>query len=156
MKRILMATTLIIATGTAAFAQDAAQLRNSVEVFLTETAFDVDVSSLTDEQVVKLYGAMTSAESASEKTSAVRGILAQENVVGMQNNSEIMIENAEQTSVMMPRNQVYTEVSTALIGSKYEGRADELSDEELAIAYGVVTSSETESDMANGLDGVFK
>lgn len=156
MKRFLMITTLIATTTGAAIAQDSAQLRNSVEVFLTESAFDVDVSTLTNEQVAKLYGAMTSSEKISEQTSAVRAVLAEENVMGMQNSGGIVVEGAVDTSTPLPRNQIFAEVSTALIGTQYEGRASELSEEELAIAYGVITSSETESAMANGLDGVFK
>lgn len=145
MKRFLMTTALVMTTAAGgAFAQandpDTMQLRNSVAQSLITSEYDVDVNSLTDVQVTKLYQAFNSTSSESEQDSMIRGVLAEDNVIMIEDRPDFVIVGEEE----MPRDQIYTSVSMALVGTPYEGMAWQLTDEELAQAYGIFNSGDEE------------
>lgn len=155
MKRILMTTALVLTTAGAASAQmadeDTMQLRNSVGNYLASSDWNVDIDSLTTEQLAQLHGAITSTDNESEVDAKVEAVLNDENVVYEQRPAVIMVEEEE-----FPRDQIYTKVSTALIGTPYEGMAYTLSEEELVQAYSIINSTDSDSEANTELSGLFE
>ncbi|MDF0602389.1 hypothetical protein P1J78_16745 [Psychromarinibacter sp. C21-152] len=156
MKRLLMTTALVLTTaaGTASAQMadgDNVQLRNEVGNYLAASEWTVDVDSLTTEQLVEIHSAITSDESATEVDSAVEAVLNDGNVEYTERPAYVVVETEE-----LPRDQIFTKVSNALIGTEYEGMAWTLSDEELVQAYSVVNSTDDQSDMYLELSGLFE
>lgn len=93
MKRLMMTTT-IIATLTAgtAFAYNE-QMRATVEQQLLSMPMDVEVGTLTNEQVAEIYPIVTSADSPSMKASKIEAIVTAVDVdtVSQQNRDALMI-----------------------------------------------------------------
>ena len=84
MKRFLMTSALVLTTATgAAFAQSndsSSQLRTQVGNWIGGSSYNVDVDSLTDDQIAAMYGAITSSEDQSEQDAAIRSVINAENV----------------------------------------------------------------------------
>ncbi len=155
MKRFLMTSALVLTTATgAAFAQandpDTMQLRTSVGQWIGGSTYNVDVDSLTDEQIAAMYGAITSSDDQSEQDAAIRAVLNDNNVMMEERPANIMVGDVE-----TPRNQLYTSVEMALVGTEYEGMAYTLTDEELAAVYGTINSSDSESQLSTQLSSYF-
>ncbi len=153
MKRFLMTSAIILTTASAGFAQSQDgndQMRAAVGSYLATTQYSVDVDSLTTEQLAQLHGAFTSTDNASKSDAEIRAVLNDSNVVFEERSAEVMVGETA-----MPRSQLYTTVETALIGTKYEGMASTLTDEQLVQAYSAINSSDDSGDVETKLSAVF-
>ena len=155
MKRFLMTSALVLTTATgAAFAQSndsSSQLRTQVGNWIGGSSYNVDVDSLTDDQIAAMYGAITSSEDQSEQDAAIRSVINAENVE-MEERPNYVIVADEQ----MDRSQLHESVSMALVGTEYEGMAYTLTDEELAAVYGAVTGTDSKSELNLQLSQYFE
>ena len=157
MKRILMTSALVLTTVSGAALAGDSQMRSALDSFFVETRFDVDVSTLTEAQVAKLHGVMSSTETESNQIAAIRAILAEENVEYTLD-SDTVPEGAGVVvlgDTELPRDQIYVKVINGLKGTRFDGRIDELTEEELVQAMAVITGAETASEKEKGLVGLF-
>ena len=74
MTRLMMTTALALAVAVPAAAQSE-MLRDAVEDYIDATVQDVDVDTLTDEQVRALYAGLSSESSAAERNALVESIV---------------------------------------------------------------------------------
>ncbi len=143
MKRFLLTSALVLTTAGGAYAQSvdsSTQLRMQVGNYLATTNYQVDVDSLSDEQINQLYSSIQSGGGEMQNAD-VASVLNDNNVVSTERPSVVMVGEAE-----MPRGQLYAEVSNALVGTEFEGRAYTLSDEEIVGLYTVLNGSEDGGD----------
>ena len=74
MTRLMMTTALALAVAAPAAAQSE-MLRDAVEDYIDATVQDVDVDTLTDEQVRALYAGLSSESSAAERNALIESIV---------------------------------------------------------------------------------
>lgn len=152
MKRLLITSALALSlAGGAAVAQDASQLRNAVGNYIATTEYNVDVSTLTDEQVAQLYSAITSTDDHGERDNKVRAVLSENNVETYERPTTVLIADIE-----YPRDQIFTSVQNALVGTEYEGLAWTLSDEELVEVYSLLNNAEADAPAITDLQAYFE
>ncbi|WP_172296520.1 hypothetical protein [Pseudoruegeria sp. HB172150] len=152
MKRLLLTSALVLSTSAGAVLAQASDteetpIRNSVGNYLATSSYDVDVDSLTDEQIAALYSIYTSEEDA-DVDQRVGAVLNDGNVEYETRPEFIVVEQVEQ-----PRDQIYDAVTKGLTGTKFEGMAWELDDEELATAYAILQNENSNS--SQDLEAVF-
>ncbi|MCO6382518.1 hypothetical protein [Oceanicola sp. 502str15] len=76
MKRLMMTVAAVAISATSAFAMAPEQLRDSVKAQLTEYAPEVEIETLTDDQVVQIYMITAdSSTSASQKSGAISEVI---------------------------------------------------------------------------------
>lgn len=129
MKNLLLSTALVISTAGFAAAGSHFQIEAQVENELALMQMDVDMDSLTEEQISQLYTTLTSTETASERDQKVRAVL---------NDWNVMVEDEEdpELALMIPRSQLRSLVyqKRGELGIE-EIRVRTLTDDQLAALY---------------------
>lgn len=142
MKNLLLTTALIMGTTSFAHAASHSQIAMQVDNALASMNMEVDIDSLTEEQVSELYSAISSTDSASSKQSSIRAVLNDNNVVVTD-----MEDTPVELSYMMPRSQLVSIVrakETELgIGNV---RLRSLSDAQLTELYLLANGGDTSSE----------
>ncbi len=99
MKNLMLSTALVLSTAGFAAADSHFQIEAQVENELALMQMDVDMDSLTEEQISALYTTISSAETASERDKGVRAVL---------NDWNVTFENEDdpELTLMIPRSQL--------------------------------------------------
>ncbi|MBV0912661.1 hypothetical protein [Anianabacter salinae] len=139
MKRLLTTTALVLATATAgvATAQDS-QIRNTVSNEIATLGMDIDVSTLSQEQVAELYTIITSTDDSGDVAQRVRAVIA-DNSTGMS------MDDADQL-----RQTVANELAT--YGMDVDVAL--LTDEEVSELYAATTSTDDEGTAMQRVRGI--
>ncbi len=149
MKNLLATTALIVATATAATAQDASQLREQVSNELATYSMNVDVSMLSDEEVTELYTVLTSTDDQGAAQQRVRGILAGSGAVSMDDPEAFVV------SMGMEMDQFDEAVSLALAENGYEDvDVSTLTTSQKAEIFTLASSDEMETDINERLGAI--
>ena len=134
MKRFLTTTALVLATaGGAAADSDTQQLRNQVTTYFETSSMNVDVATMTDEQISELFLAINGNEAAGERDAAVRAVLNDWNVV---------YDNAEGVEIDTPNSQLRTQVGNYFDQNGISVDVGTLTDAEVSEVYLAMTSGE--------------
>ena len=139
MKKLIATTALVLSTATFAFAESHSQLAIKVDNRLAAMNIDVDMESLTDEQIASLYTALTSSEDHGEVKASVRAVMNDDNVV---------FEEPEDSdlTIVLPKSQLLASVrmNDEELGIE-DVRLRDLSVEQLSALYLIATSTENAS-----------
>ncbi len=106
MKNLLLSTALVLSTATFAGAASHSQIAMQVDNELATMSMNVDIDSLTEEQVAELFSALTSAETAQDKQLAVEGVLNDENVMFEREQDADVVVVVDGADTMVPRSQL--------------------------------------------------
>ena len=145
MKRLLITTTAAaIALSTAAFAESDSQLRMSVESELDAHNFNVDVSTLSDEQVAEVY-AITQSDDDSGERIKLMSVLGDAGYQHMELGEEMIFVKLPEDMPMPPANDLRAEVGLKLDEYGIKADASELSDDQVAKIFAIVQNSDGEA-----------
>ena len=151
MKRLMMTVAAVALSTSAAIAMTPEQLRESLDQQLNEFAPEVEVETLTDEQVVQAYVVVNDGGmSVAEKSGAIGEI-----VEGT--NAEVYAEMAEgDIDLTVDANSMREKVQTRLDISGFDYDVSELTDEEVVELATAFNSGESPADIENAVTSAFE
>lgn len=150
MKNLLLTTALIMGTATFAHAASHTQIAMQVDNALASMAMEVDIDSLTEDQISALYTTISSSDNASEKRNKIRAQLNDMNVMATD-----MDDPDVEVRYVAPRSQLISLVrakETELGIGNVSLRS--LSDEQLVALYQLGNGSASASEKMSRAEGI--
>lgn len=160
MKRILLSTAFVVAsTGLAAAQMDTSQIQEIVQQDLATYQYDVDVSELSQQELLQLYAIATSTDSSSVRQDQYDRILQPSDDAVSNIRTYRPMEgdtDTEEVSVTIPRNQLRSLVDQMLETYEYDVDVSQLDDQTLAGLYLVDTSTDSASVEKDQIESILR